>query len=285
LAAEGSMMRDEIPGRGAVLFDFGGTLVDETTEVKHRKVTVSAAFLPGAVETLEHLNADGYALGLVADGRQQSYENVLGAAGLLPWFKAIISSEIAGEEKPAPEPFLLCMRMMGISTPERVVMVGNRLDRDVAGAKRLGLRAVWLRGASTYRQTVERPDEEPDAAISDLGELPAAVDAVLNSGLGKAGTPSAWPNPCGTARAFSSCYGLAARLVLLDLVRPPDTGGLCHRGCACPVCRAGDRCGDPDPRRGAMAPRSQRRPQGAQRTSRRRARFPRLLTVRQLSVR
>jgi putative hydrolase of the HAD superfamily len=52
-------------------------------------------------------------------------------------------------------------------------MIGNSLPRDVAGAKRAGMRAVWL------NRQGDPPEGEaiPDAEIRSLDELPALLDS------------------------------------------------------------------------------------------------------------
>lgn len=83
-------------------------------------------------------------------------------------------SEVVGAEKPAPEIFEHALREAGVA-PENAVHVGNRLDTDVRGAHRVGIRAVWvLRGEAPPAPTPEQL-AEPDATISGLDELPAAL--------------------------------------------------------------------------------------------------------------
>jgi FMN phosphatase YigB (HAD superfamily) len=157
----------------AVLLDFGDTLVDESTERKTGGVTISAELLPGARWALAALR-ERHALGLVADGRHRSYLNVLGDAGVLGWFATVVSSEAAGAEKPAAAPFERALAKLAVPATE-AVMVGNRLDRDVAGAQALGLRTVWLRWSPRYPTRRAAGDPVPDATIASLRELPAAV--------------------------------------------------------------------------------------------------------------
>lgn len=83
-------------------------------------------------------------------------------------------SEAVGAEKPDPKIFEHALREAGVA-PENAVHVGNRLDTDVRGAQRVGIRAVWvLRGEAPPAPTPEQL-AEPDAAISGLDELPAAL--------------------------------------------------------------------------------------------------------------
>lgn len=83
-------------------------------------------------------------------------------------------SEVVGAEKPDPKIFEHALREAG-AAPEDAVHVGNRLDTDVRGAHRVGVRAVWmLRGEAPPEPTPEQL-AEPDAVVSGMDELPAAL--------------------------------------------------------------------------------------------------------------
>lgn len=84
-----------------------------------------------------------------------------------------ISTEV-GAGKPSPEIFEHALREAG-TTPERVAMVGDRLDRDIVPAKALGMRAVWiLRNEAPDEPTAEQL-AVPDASIRTLDELPEVL--------------------------------------------------------------------------------------------------------------
>ncbi|WP_370591350.1 HAD family hydrolase [Saccharopolyspora montiporae] len=86
-------------------------------------------------------------------------------------------SEVVGAEKPDPEIFRYALREAGVSA-SNAVHVGNRLDTDVRGAQRVGVRTVWVvRGEAPPRPTAEQL-AEPDIAIDSLAELPAALAAL-----------------------------------------------------------------------------------------------------------
>ena len=89
----------------------------------------------------------------------------------------VISGEI-GIGKPDARPFELALE--GLAVPARdAVMVGDSLERDVAGARRAGLRSVWLdrdgRGEPMDRSS-------PDARIRSLRELPRALRSLERVG-------------------------------------------------------------------------------------------------------
>lgn len=165
----------------AILIDFGDTLAAEPSERKDaRGVTVAADLLPGARDAVRTLRARGHRLALVADcvpgtGRA-SYDNVLAQHALGDCFDAIVTSDDAGADKPDARIFRLALGALG-ATPGAAAMVGNRLERDVAGARRLGIAAIWLPSAR-YRRVPRAPDERPDATIAALSELPGTIDAL-----------------------------------------------------------------------------------------------------------
>ena len=53
----------------------------------------------------------------------------------------------------------------------RIVMVGNNLKKDIAGANRQGLISVWLDWSPRYFHTVEEPDWQPDYTVKTPAEL------------------------------------------------------------------------------------------------------------------
>ena len=54
---------------------------------------------------------------------------------------------------------------------KRIVMIGNNLKKDIAGANRQGLISVWLDWSPRYFHTVEEPDWQPDYTVHTPQEL------------------------------------------------------------------------------------------------------------------
>ena len=69
---------------------------------------------------------------------------------------------------------------MGVA-PADCIMVGDRIDNDIAPAKALGMAAILLRSGRHRRQRPRSPAEEPDAVVTDVLELEVAIDALLSS--------------------------------------------------------------------------------------------------------
>jgi 4-nitrophenyl phosphatase len=78
-----------------------------------------------------------------------------------------------------PEPLFfheLCRRLH--VEPDRCVLVGDNLESDIAGARKVGMRTILTLTGITHREDAEAlpADVRPDAVISDLREL---VNATL----------------------------------------------------------------------------------------------------------
>ncbi len=158
----------------AVCFDFGDTLVDEASEVKDETLTsLRGELIPGAGELLHELKRRGYRLALVADGRPGTYANVLTQHGLHELFEAFAISELLETAKPDERMFTHALQAMGIAPADygRTVMVGNRLERDVKGANRVGMISVWLDWSSRYAKQPADASERPAFTIRQLLDL------------------------------------------------------------------------------------------------------------------
>jgi FMN phosphatase YigB (HAD superfamily) len=86
--------------------------------------------------------------------------------GLDSFFDAYITSLDAGFRKPHPAMFEAGLKALG-TTPAETAMIGDRPDRDIAGARALGIRTIWVR----HPDHVGPCEPEPDVEISNLAQL------------------------------------------------------------------------------------------------------------------
>ena len=164
-----------------IFMDSGDTLIDENTEVYNdRGIVTRANFIPGAGEVLKLLYDEGYRIALVADGEWESFQNVYRENGLGGCFEQWIISEVVGEQKPARRMFETAMEKMCLTEEDkpRIVMVGNNLKKDVAGANRFGLTSIWFDWSPRYFHSVEEPDWQPDYTVKTPGELKALIETL-----------------------------------------------------------------------------------------------------------
>ncbi len=124
---------------------------------------------PDVVSILTELKQRGYKLGVIANqnyGTEQRLKNW----NLHQFFEMIAASAELGMAKPDPAIFEWALKQADCS-PQNAVMVGDRMDNDMAPANRLGIHTVRLkRGLGAYHEP-QSDDEMPEYTISMLAEL------------------------------------------------------------------------------------------------------------------
>ena len=158
-----------------IFTDIGDTIIDEGTEVRQvaECVVYHAKCIPGARETRLELHRRGYTIVMVADGLVESFHNTMRENGLQQIFSAEIISEALSVEKPSARMFQAAMDSLHLMNEDkaRVIMVGNNIKRDVAGANRFGIRSVLMSWSPRYDYTAAKPDEVPTCRIGKPEEL------------------------------------------------------------------------------------------------------------------
>lgn len=100
---------------------------------------------PGVVAALRSLRGR-VPVAIVTDGEVTGQRRKVAALGIADLVDAVVYSDAAGRDhrKPDPRPFTDALGLLGAS-PREAVMIGDRPDKDVAGAVGIGMRAVRVR--------------------------------------------------------------------------------------------------------------------------------------------
>jgi putative hydrolase of the HAD superfamily len=162
-----------------IFIDSGDTIINEGTEIRNEKgIVTHAETIEGAAETLKALYKAGYTIALVADGEVQSFLNVYKENGLRYCFKTLTISEVVGQQKPAASMFEDAMRKNNLKKKDkkRIIMVGNNVKKDIAGANLFGITSVLLDWSPRYNMTPAAPEQEPDYIIHKPEELLPLVE-------------------------------------------------------------------------------------------------------------
>jgi HAD superfamily hydrolase (TIGR01662 family) len=133
----------------------------------------------GIPELLRELHNRGIKLGL-ATNQPARIIAALDSHGIGQLFAHREVSEHHGYRKPDVRLFLRACDDLA-AAPEECVMVGDRIDNDIAPAKLLGMRTVLFRTGRHIRQQPRTPDEIPDAEVHDVAGLKVAIEALLRS--------------------------------------------------------------------------------------------------------
>lgn len=124
---------------------------------------------PDAQSTLASLRQKGYSLGIIANQNAGTAER-LEAWGLRQYFDVIAASAEIGYAKPGREIFEKAFELAGC-TAQECVMVGDRVDNDIAPAKAIGMTTVWIKNGLAQYQDAAHGDGIADYQIGTLKAL------------------------------------------------------------------------------------------------------------------
>jgi putative hydrolase of the HAD superfamily len=152
--------------------------------VAYRRARESELVLyPHAQMTLLELAKRGIRLGVVSDAPRLQVWLRLCTLGLQHVFDAVVTFDDTGERKPNAAPFREVLRRLGVE-PAESMMIGDWAERDVVGAKGLGMKTVFAR----YGDTFDTKESGADHDVNDVFELVGIVDR-LNGRAPAAGVP------------------------------------------------------------------------------------------------
>ncbi len=138
-------------------------LVEAKARAYDARLGERSVLFPGAAEAVSRLQPH-YRLGVASGSRHAEIEVVLGAAGLVPAFTAIVAADDVTRSKPAPDVYQEAVRRLGVPAARAVAVEDSRWG--LAAARAAGLRTIGL--------TTSYP--APTLATADL--VVASLDAV-----------------------------------------------------------------------------------------------------------
>lgn len=97
---------------------------------------------PNAIEVVENLSKK-YQLHILTNGFSEVQFVKVEKSGLAPFFKTIITSEMAGFQKPNPYIFQYALNKTS-ARKEETLMIGDDLEADILGAKKAGIDQIYV---------------------------------------------------------------------------------------------------------------------------------------------
>ncbi len=134
----------------------------------------------GAAEALRWCKANGLSVALLTNTITRGDDEIRRdwkRFGLDASIDHVVSSYSTGWEKPHGAMFERALELSGASQDE-AVMIGNEFLADVVGAKRAGIRAIWVNPVPTERRQYT---ERADAIIPSLLDLPSVLQPWLSN--------------------------------------------------------------------------------------------------------
>ena len=85
-------------------------------------------------------------------------------------FDPVLTFDDTGVRKPSPKPFEMALDILQ-AKPEEVLMIGDWPERDVVGAKQIGMKTIFAR----YGDTFGTVDSGADWDVNDIYDLVGIV--------------------------------------------------------------------------------------------------------------
>lgn len=142
----------------------GAAIADDYAGLREERVTL----FPGALSALHELRSRKVRLGLVTNGSSESQRGKIERFELEPLFDVICVEGEQGAGKPDPRIFQAALDALDTAA-EEAWMVGDNLERDVAGAQALGIHGIWCDWAGTGLPATS--EVRPDRIVVGLPEL------------------------------------------------------------------------------------------------------------------
>lgn len=171
---------------------FDKMLAEEYGEIDHRVLAAGIigyrrakeghmVLYPGVRLTIARLLQMGVKLAIVSDAPRMSVWMRLVSLGLDAIFETVVSFDDTGKKKPDPAPFQLALKRLGVAA-EETMMIGDWAERDMVGAKALGMTTVFAR----YGDDFDTKDPGADHEINDVREILSIVRRRNGEPIGRA---------------------------------------------------------------------------------------------------
>lgn len=131
-----------------------------------RAKEANVATYPHVHITLMELIKQGIKMCVVSDAPKLPVWMRIVSLNLHNYFEFVLTFDDTGEKKPSPKPFTMALERLG-TTPKETLMIGDWAERDIVGAKQLGMRTVFARYGDEFNTVNSGADYE----INDIFEL------------------------------------------------------------------------------------------------------------------
>lgn len=146
--------------------------------VGYRKAKEAYMMLyPHVKITLSELMKMGIKLGVVSDAPRLPVWLRIVSLGLHHYFEKVVTFDDTGERKPSPKPFLRILEELGVDAKSSI-MVGDWAERDIVGAKNIGMITAWAK----YGNQFDTKNSGADWELEDIYDLVSIVKNLNSKG-------------------------------------------------------------------------------------------------------
>jgi putative hydrolase of the HAD superfamily len=131
------------------------------------------ALYPHVRSTLLELLRRGLKLAVVSDAPKLQVWLRLSEMRIEHFFDTVVAFDDTGKKKPSSLPFKKALAQLDVQA-EEAIMVGDWVERDIEGARKVGMKTVFSR----YGDIFETKESGADFEIQDIFQLVEIVDNV-----------------------------------------------------------------------------------------------------------
>jgi len=121
---------------------------------------------PHVYSTLNNLLKLGIKMGVLSDAPVKEAWLRIAFLNFQHTFDAVVTFDDTGERKPSPAPFLKILEKLEV-IPQEALMVGDWAERDIQGAKKVGMKTAFAK----YGDTFNTEHHDADYELSDISVL------------------------------------------------------------------------------------------------------------------
>jgi len=126
---------------------------------------------PHVTATIMHLVKMGIKLAVLSDAPAREAWLRLCYINFHHIFDVVVTFDDTGERKPSPKPFLLALQKLQVQ-PHEAIMIGDWAERDMVGAKNVGM----ITGFARYGEAFGAGEVNADYDITDIKQIISIVN-------------------------------------------------------------------------------------------------------------
>ena len=129
------------------------------------------------VVTLQKLKSKNYRLGIFSNaGDDKDVQELIENFGIRSYFDFVLTSAACFYRKPHPRAFEIALAHWQI-LPNEAVMIGDSLEADIDGAKKLNMPTIWITRRAQFKDEDIRRIK-PDFSLRNLNELLPTLERI-----------------------------------------------------------------------------------------------------------
>ena len=132
-----------------------------------------------SLDSIQKLKSKNYQLGIFSNaGDDKDVQELIESFGIRHYFDFVLTSATCYYRKPHPRTFEIALAQWSIP-PEDAVMIGDSLQADIYGAKKLNMQTIWITRRAQFNADERAAQRiQPDFSLPSLNEILPTLDRI-----------------------------------------------------------------------------------------------------------